>query len=264
MKLCQWFTPRWVAEALVERHFSRLGSSDLVLDPSCGPGAFLLAVPRDVPAVGVEIDPALADRARRETGRRIVVGDFRDVDLGVNPTALIGNPPFHGATIDAFLDRARRLLPEGGRAGFILPCYALRTAGRVADLLESWSILGEFIPRTAFSYRMREPLMFAVFSRDRRRTLVGFALYEEEADRLGMARPYKELVAKGARWVDVCRLALERLGGEADLAAIYRELERNRPGRSRFWREKIRQTLRLYADQFRAIGEGRYALEAAS
>lgn len=262
MKLCQWFTPLWVAEALVERHFPRLDSSDVVLDPCCGPGAFLLAVPSEVPAVGVEIDPALAEQARRETGRHIVVGDFREADVGVLPTVIIGNPPFHGATIDAFLSRARGLLPEGGRAGFILPCYALRTAGRVAELLESWSILGEMIPRSAFNYRMRESLMFAVFSRDRRRTIVGFALYEEEADRLGMARPYRELVRRGAKWVDVCRLALERLGGEADLPAIYRELERNRPGRSRFWREKIRQTLRLYAAQFRAIGEGRYALEA--
>lgn len=61
--LCQFNTPVWVAQALVERHFPKLGTDDLVLEPSCGIGAFLQAIPAEVRAVGVEIDEALAHRA---------------------------------------------------------------------------------------------------------------------------------------------------------------------------------------------------------
>lgn len=71
MSLCQWFTPAWLAEALVERHFSRLDAADLVLEPTCGAGAFLRAIPAHVPAIGVEIDPALA-AAARATGREVL------------------------------------------------------------------------------------------------------------------------------------------------------------------------------------------------
>jgi type I restriction-modification system DNA methylase subunit len=56
----QYMTPDWAAEALVDRYFSDLGESDLVLEPSCGRGAFLRALPAHVQALGVEIDPNLA------------------------------------------------------------------------------------------------------------------------------------------------------------------------------------------------------------
>lgn len=261
--LCQHFTPFWVAEALVERHFGDLDAGDTVLEPSCGTGAFLGAIPAHVQAVGVEIDPLVAERARRATGRRIIEGDFRTVALDLKPTAIIGNPPFRGPLIDQFIARCCELLPEHGRAGFILPAYAFRTSSRVMELLEHWSISQEMLPRSAFSYRMREPLMFALLSKDRRRSLVGFALYSEESDRQQLARPYREAIAKatGSAWRAVCRLALERLGGEAGLSQIYAELENNRPGRSTWWREKVRQTLRAY-DDFAAVETGRYRLAA--
>lgn len=261
--LCQFPTPLWVAEALVERHFPRLDCADLVLEPSCGPGAFLRAIPAHVPAIGVELDPVFAELAR-ETGREIIEGDFTTVKLDMRPTAIIGNPPFRGRTIDAFLDRCHTLLPRGGRAGFILPAYAFRTASRLVGHLDRWSISQEMLPRSAFNYRMREPLVFALFSKDTRRCMVGFALYEIETDRQALGRPYRELLARqrGSAWRAVCRLALERLGGEAPLASIYAELERNRPSRTQWWREKIRQTLRTYAD-FAAVREGTYKLSAA-
>lgn len=253
-------TPMWLAEALVERHFSKLGPNDFVVEPSCGLGGFLFGIPSVVPAIGVEVDPGLADKARLATGRQILVGSFLEVALPRQPTAIIGNPPFTGGLVDEFLQKAAATLQEGGRAGFLLPCYALRSARRVAGLLERWSILSELLPRSAFCSAMREPLVFAVFSRDRRRLLVGLALFEEEADRLALEQPYRDMLAatSGSAWRAVCALALRRLGGEADLQAIYGELEKNRPYRTAFWREKIRQTLRR--GQFRACGEGRYAL----
>ncbi|HVT35101.1 MAG TPA: hypothetical protein VHE37_05940, partial [Nevskiaceae bacterium] len=79
-ELNQFFTPLFVAEALVERYFSHLTSRDLVLEPSCGDGAFLAAIPSHIPAVGVEIDPVMAQRARA-TGREVISGDFRTVPL---------------------------------------------------------------------------------------------------------------------------------------------------------------------------------------
>lgn len=87
--LCQFFTPLWIAEALVERHFPGLDKNDLVIEPSCGYGAFLAAIPQVVRAVGVEIDPLVAQVAHDQTGREIVVGDFRTIPLSVTPTAII-------------------------------------------------------------------------------------------------------------------------------------------------------------------------------
>jgi hypothetical protein len=264
--ICQYFTPVWVAQALVERHFAALDSTDGVIEPSCGPGAFLRAIPAHVPAVGVEMDPVQAARARAATGRPVIEGDFRTVPIDFQPTAIIGNPPFRGALIDAFLGRCHELLPEGGRVGLILPAYAFRTASRVVDLTERWSVAQEMLPRSAFSYRMREPLMFALFSKDRRRVMVGFALFAEERDRQCLGKPYRDLLSKatGSAWRAVCRLALERLGGAADLPAIYAELERNRPSRTEWWREKIRQTLRVYPGDFVAVAAGQYRLAEAA
>jgi len=263
VSLCQFFTPLWVAEALVERHFPRLDLADTVLEPSCGVGAFLRAVPRAARAVGVEIDPAVAAIAAAESGREVIVGDFRTAPLDFVPTAIIGNPPFVASVFDAMLDRCHTLLPEGGRAGFILPVYFFQTAGRTARYAERWSIAHELLPRNAFHTRMRLPLTFALFSKDARRLLVGYALYRETADLLAMRRPYRDALAatRGSHWRAVCEIALRHLGGEATLSQIYSELEGNRPSRTEFWREKIRQTLRHYACTFRALDVGRYALK---
>lgn len=260
--LCQYFTPLWVAEALIERHFPRLDCADLVLEPTCGLGSFLKALPSHVPAVGVEIDPKVADVAAAETGRDIIVGDFRTVHLNIRPTAVVGNPPFIASVFDAVLDRCHDLLPENGRAGFILPTYFFQTARRVARYAERWSIAHELLPRNAFHRRMQTPLTFAVFSKDAKRILIGFALYREAADVHALAEPYRQALAatRGSLWKTVCQLALQRLGGEADLPTIYAEIEAHRPSRTQFWREKIRQTLRGYADTFRPVTTGRYAL----
>jgi site-specific DNA-methyltransferase (adenine-specific) len=259
--LGQWFTPLWVAEALLERHFPRLDSRDHVLEPSCGFGSFLKAVPVDVPATGIEIDPLVAEVAREETGRTVITGDFRALQLDFTPTAIVGNPPFTVELIDGFLERCHQLLPEGGRAGFLLPAFAMGTAQRVAALGERWSIAAEMVPRNVFP-RLREPLVFAVFSKDTRRLLVGMALYREATDVAGLPAAYRKALTatRGATWRTICLTALSRLGGEADLSQIYAEVEGCTPALTKFWRDKVRQTLRVYPGDFRAVRTGRFAL----
>ncbi|PKO61476.1 MAG: SAM-dependent methyltransferase, partial [Betaproteobacteria bacterium HGW-Betaproteobacteria-17] len=92
-KLGQYPTPVWVAQALIERYFDDLDASDCVIEPGCGPGAFLAAIPEHVQAIGVEIDAMIALEAASNTGRRILTRDFRSIQLDVQPTVVIGNPP---------------------------------------------------------------------------------------------------------------------------------------------------------------------------
>jgi len=66
-RLGQYMTPDWAAHALVDRYFADLCCDDLVVEPSCGRGAFMRAIPAHVPVIGVEIDPDLA--AEAVTGR---------------------------------------------------------------------------------------------------------------------------------------------------------------------------------------------------
>lgn len=262
--LGQYPTPMWVAEALVERHFANLDSSDLVVEPSCGPGAFLGAIPKNIPAIGVEIDAKMAELARVNTGRPVINGDFQTVPLDLQPTLILGNPPFNMKTIDGFLERSHVLLPTGGRVGFILPAYAFQTAARVAGYSRQWSIMQEMIPRNIYP-GLSLPLVFAVFSKDLRRTLVGFALYREATDVQALPVQYRETISAGGGpiWATVVKQALSKLGGEATPADIYAEVEGNRPTETKFWREKIRQTLRRYTEMFTAVGAGRYRLVPA-
>lgn len=178
-ELGQYMTPEWVAEALLERYYPGLGICDQVVEPSCGEGAFLRALPDQVPALGVEIDAALATVARASSGRPVLVGDFRAVDLPVRPTLVVGNPPFKQEVVLGFLQRAWELLPRDGEVGFILPAYTFQTAATVDRLSARWGIAQDMLPRNLFP-RLTLPLCFARFTRGRR-GLVGFALYHEAA-----------------------------------------------------------------------------------
>ena len=264
-ELSQFFTPLWVAEALIERYFPKLDASDTFLEPACGEGGFLDAVAPEIPAFGVEIDPEVAQRARARTGRDIIIGDFRSAEISLHPTAIVGNPPFRAGMFDGFLDRCYALLPEGARAGFILPTYFFQTASRVANYGERWSVEVDIIPRNAFYAGMKTPLVFAVFSKDRTRSLVGLALHRETDDLRRMSRAYRDMLAAqdGSAWRAVCELAITRLGGRAALQDIYREIEGNRPTRTPWWREQVRKTLRRRGDRFVPVGDGVYAMRMA-
>ena len=260
--LQQFFTPAWLAEALVERFFHDLGPGDAVIEPSCGEGAFLAAIPPAVSALGVEIDPEAAERARRFTGRPVVTGDFLTVEIDFQPTAFIGNPPFRLKTVEGTLARARSMLPDGGRVGLLLPTYHFQNALHVTRYSAGWIVRYELVARNAFNERMRSPLLFALFQKAREGALIGFALYHEAADVLHMSVRYREALRStvGSLWRAVCRVALQHLGGRATLSEIYGELEGNRPTSTRFWREKIRQTLQVYPEfQPVTVGEWRLA-----
>lgn len=258
--LNQYFTPMWAAEALVERYFSALGASDLVLEPSCGEGALLAAIPRHVPAVGVEIDPVLAAQARR-TGREVVCGDFRTVKLALSPTAIIGNPPFEAPIVHSFLDRAHEMLPDGAIAGFILPAYMFKHAAVVERLRERWSLQADQLPVELFP-GLSKPLLFVLFRKDRQRVLVGLALYAEVAALRTLHAHYQAALRRvsASAWGTAVAEALHQLGGEANLQTIYRAMEGRRPTGNQWWKDKVRQVLQ---QRFARTGSARYALASA-
>lgn len=162
--LGQYMTPEWAAQELVESFYGDLGDADLVLEPSCGTGSFLKAIPPHVLAVGVEIDPNLAEVARTNSGRRVLCGDFRMIDLGdIEPTVVIGNPPFSVKLLNAFLDRSALLLPEGGRCGFLLSTYLFQTPSTVLRWNEVWSM-----DQRSFAVDLSDGVLFGWFGQLRK------------------------------------------------------------------------------------------------
>jgi hypothetical protein len=261
-ELSQWFTPEWAAATLVERYFPSLSGSDLVLEPSCGRGAFLKAIPSHIPVVGVEIDPELAQIARDTTGREVITGDFSTVDLPEGITAIVGNPPYELDIFENFLSRSHRVLPDLSKCGVLVPAYFWQTFGRVNQWRERWSMQVEMIPRGLFP-GIKFPLTFGVFRKDGRRDMVGFALYAEITEVGNLTKRAQEVLQNGRAHKSVWRAlvedTLQMLGGEAKLEQIYDAIEPKRPTATAFWREKVRQQLKLH---FTRTGHGEYALAA--
>lgn len=257
-ELDQWFTPFWAAEMLAEDVLRSLGRVGVV-EPSCGSGSFLSAIPSDMPAYGVEIDPDMAAVAATNTGRRIVVGDFRTVELPEwEIGAIIGNPPFGAEDIDGFLSRSHAILPDEGVAAFILPAHAFSTTTRVRRWNERYAIEVKTIPRSLFG-RISMPLVWAKFVKTRQRTLVGLLLFAEQTDVESMPREVRRRLGGPGTWHEAVTLALQSLQGEATLQQIYRAVEPRRPSGNQWWKEKVRQTLRAY---FTRVDEHRWRLAA--
>lgn len=260
-RLGQYMTPDWAAEALAQRYFGDLTSADQVLEPSCGRGAFLRAIPAHVPALGVEIDPDLAAIARSSSGRPVIVGDFRLVDIAVRPTAIIGNPPFFLRVIEEFLARADALLDEDGRVGFVLPAFTFQTSNTAVRIAERWRVQQDMLPRDLFP-KLQHPLCFALLRKGRERGLVNFALYHELAAVQRLQARYRTLLAEGegSAWAAVTRAALEAVGGRATLTRLYAEIEGHRPTTNPWWKPKVRQQLQRLAVR---VGAGEWALPEA-
>jgi len=255
----QWFTPAWAAEILVATHFPELCENDMVVEPTCGTGNFLKALPAHVPAFGVELDPVLAKVAREQTSRLVIDGDFTKVELPYRPTAVIGNPPFDLEVVDAILERCREILPKDAKVGFILPTYAFQTASRVVAYSRYWSIYQEMIPRNLFRNMMKS-LCFAVFRKDGTGVLGGFALYRELHDVNSMDRDVaRDLSTQKSPWKAVVMNIVKELGGKASLDQIYQAVEPRRPTGNNWWRAKVRQTLGR-SGAFRRVGPAEWAL----
>lgn len=258
--LGQWMTPAWAAEAICEHALPDLRSDDVVIEPSCGIGRFLNALPSHVRTIGVEVDPRLAEVARRDTGREIVVGDFRTVDLPiVQATHVIGNPPFQLDIFDGMLERAHSLLVENGRATWILPCYALQSSSRVARWNTRWSMAQSMLPRTLFP-GIRLPLALVTFGKTTDRRLHGFLLYHESREIEEMPDVYAIALREGkSGWKAVVEAAIRRLGGEATVQEVCAEIAPRRPTQTRHWREQVRKQLQ---SGFRRTARATYAIAA--
>lgn len=236
-ELGQFTTPPWAAEELVK--LADLQLSDRVVEPSCGDGSLLRVIPGSIEAVGVEIDPVMAEKAR-ETGRPIIVGDFCKVSLPFQPTVVFGNPPFQSSVVTRFIKKCRQILPAGGRVLFLLSTHILQTPSTVMELLEGFGVEHWIAPRTVFP-RLQRPLSVLrmvkgeSFSR-------GLFLYE--ASYFISSPPNR--CNRNKSWREIVHWALLQQGGCASLSVIYTCVEPLRPSVGRWWREKVRQILQLH------------------
>jgi len=217
-------------------------------------------IPRRLTAQNPPSDETVTLRAPRETEKPAA----REIDTPNTSQpriAILGNPPFTAPVLDGFMRRAHELLPEGGMTAFILPVYVFQTAARVIELGRDWTIRYQLIPRNAFHSRMREPLVFSLFTKERRPVLIGFALYQETVDIQSLDRRFQQILRHGrayrSAWRALLEAALEALGGEAGLQEIYALVSKRRPTRNPFWKEKIRQVAQQHC---RRVSTGRYAL----
>lgn len=267
-QLDQYFTPAWAAEGIVEHEFGWLAAGHRVLEPSCGDGAFLCALPEAVEAVGIEIDPRQAARARAASGRQVIVGDFLQVPsapLGAFH-AVLGNPPFSSDLVAAFLKRSHALLEDGGQAGFILPAYILQTSSKVELLGRDFSIRQSLLPRNLFP-GLKLPLVFATFTKEKERKLFGFLLYREAQEMRAIDKRWKDTVTDGRErrgvWFPVVSQILAALGGAAELEQIYRAVQAKRPTANPHWQAKVRQVLQRHPQRFARTGHAHYTLSGA-
>lgn len=256
----QVFTPRWLADLIIATQYSWLRQGDTVIEPTCGPGAFLQALPDSVSAIGVEIDPRLAEKARAAAPNcQVITGDFRSVDLPDGVAAVIGNPPFELDFIDDLLARSWHQLRHEGEVGLILPAYALQTASRVCRYNQRWSIESQGMPRTIFK-GLQKPLVWARFIKDDLRRMVGLLFYQEAEAVNRLPARYRTLFidqAKAPLWPSVVEQALCDLGGEGDLVDVYRVIEGNRPSGTAHWKAQVRKVLQ---QSFVRTAPARYAL----
>jgi adenine-specific DNA-methyltransferase len=243
--LGQWFTPAWAAEIMAADALKGMDGVG-VIEPSCGDGAFLAAIPASHHAVGVEIDPRMAAAARASTGRTVVVGDFATVDVTVDGLGVIlGNPPYSMDIIDSFMRRSHGLLPEDGLLAMLLPSHVLSTTSR----LERWnamfgSIEQRIVPRSLFP-RISLPLIWTRFVKTKRRTLVGFMLFDQQTDVETMPRQVRRALGRQGTWREAVRIAIEAHGGQASLSQIYASIEPKRPSGNVWWKDKVRQICAL-------------------
>src|SRR4051794_4381297 len=104
-------------ESLVE--FAELGADDVVLDAGCGAGAVLAPAARIVrEAVGIELSPAMAERAREAApSAEVLVGDAAELPFedGSFDVVLSSFVIFFIADPTAALQEWRRVLRPGGR-----------------------------------------------------------------------------------------------------------------------------------------------------
>lgn len=253
-------TPAYAARELWDIHFSDLGLADAVIEPTCGDGRMLQAVPVHIPAFGVEIDPILADAARERTGRHIITGSILEVEFPQKFNVVFGNLPFRSKLMDGLLERLAEEMDDGLRCGVIVPAYFMQTPSRVLRWNRDWSMSAELLPRTLWPRLMR-PIVFALFTKDPVPKLTGLRLYAQCDAVTKMPAEFQEMMISGrGMWRDVVARSLQKVGGKAHVQEIYKVVEGKRPTQNPFWREKVRQVLQR--GPFKSHGEGVWSLAA--
>lgn len=249
--LGQYFTPNWASEIIVR---DVLGENDnqLVLEPSCGNGSILKALPSGCQAIGVEIDPGMAEIARK-TGHQIICDDIRTVDLGETIfDAVIGNPPFSARIIDPMMDKITTHLRDEGVIGLVLPAYIPASTNRIERWSQHYHIETKLMPRMIYP-SLSLPLAWTKLIKTKKRTLVGFFLFSEQMDISSMPGNARRILQANGTWKEVIADALKSLGGEAPLQHIYQAVEPRRKSDNPFWREKTRQILARHSDVFKRV-----------
>ncbi|WP_286241196.1 class I SAM-dependent methyltransferase [Neptuniibacter halophilus] len=258
--LNQYFMPVWAAEQIIKHYYSHLTEKDTVLDIGTGDGRFLNAIPQHVNAVGIEIDPELAQIARENTGREVILGNAASTPFPVKPTLVIGNPPFEMKVVNSVIDQAYEHLDYGQEVGFVLPVYVFQTADTVMKYAEHWTLMHDLMPRNMFE-GMQKPLMFARFVKERQTLMLGMFLYEETSDLLSLKKKYRMLFIGNQSsthlWGEAVEQALVSLGGEGSLADIYQEIEGKRPTTTQHWKAQIRKVAQ---ESFYKVARGIYSL----
>lgn len=258
-KLKQYFTAPWFASLMVQHYFPDLDEADLILEPSAGRGALIKAIPDHVPAIGVEIDPEVAQLARESSGRQIITGDFTTVDIPFTPTGIIGNPPFDLSVFEMMLSRSYELLPKDKKAVFLLPAYFYQTAKSVIRFRHKWSMSLDMVPRDIYP-GLSKPLVIGQFIKDGKRIMSNMLFYMEKVEFDDMSARSKEILKDQARrsvWKDLVVDAVKSLGGRAKLKQIYDFVSPKRPTENPFWREQIRKVAQKALTR---VGHGEYAL----
>lgn len=261
-ELGQYMTPAWAARELWAAHFSDMDAGDIGLEPTCGDGRMLQAIPEYITAYGCEIDPVMAEQARARTGRTVITGDVLTVDLPPQFSFVFGNPPFSAGFLDGLLDRIHGGMDDGCRCGLILPAYFMQSPSRVVRWNRVWTIYPELLPRTLFP-RSRLPLIFTLFTKDPIPVMKGMRLYVEAESIETMRKTFRDSLSKGSGlWKPIVIRAMQKLGGKAHLADIYDIVGRSRPTENEWWKEKIRQTLQR--GPFKPCGGGVWEMQAAA
>lgn len=122
-------TPAWPTLAIWPRLYSP--AVRIVLDPCCGDGGILGALPAPLTLLGLEIDHARAVRCEMRTNIRPTVCDSLEVEWPICDL-VIQNPPFNLA--EAFVRRALEELAAGRirvAVAVLLRLAFLETEGRV-------------------------------------------------------------------------------------------------------------------------------------
>lgn len=256
-ELHQYFTPAWAAQELVESTWPGLRHGT-VMDACTGPGSFLAAIPASVDAFGFDIDPAMVQQAKANTGRDVYLGDALTFEPPRRPSIIISNPPFRAKIIRPLIARAERWLGPGCSMGLLLPAHFFKSAALTFNMQGRWGVTAQLLPYSQIFPMLKYPLVWAVFERHGTK-MVGLALYGEAAAIQAMREQYREALKQpGNPWKQVVWLALKFLGGEADLQDIYRVIEPHRPTATDWWQQQVRKQLR----NFTRVREGRYAVPA--